>query len=69
MTQTNVDQQSPDGKDCQQYGEVDVVDDPLNEVQDDEYPSGLRLVAIVVALILSIFLVSKMGWNSAMAFH
>lgn len=36
----------------------DVVDDPLDNIEEHEYPSGFRLAAIVAALILSIFLVS-----------
>lgn len=32
--------------------------DPLDSIEESEYPSGLRLTAIIVALVLSIFLAS-----------
>lgn len=35
-------------------GEVD----PLSTIDDSEYPGGLRLAAIIAALVLSIFLAS-----------
>jgi hypothetical protein len=32
--------------------------DPLDTIEEHEYPSGLRLASIVTALVLSIFLAS-----------
>ncbi|KAI9649177.1 hypothetical protein NHQ30_001745 [Ciborinia camelliae] len=36
----------------------EIADDPLDNIEEHEYPGGLRLAAIVAALILSIFLAS-----------
>jgi hypothetical protein len=36
----------------------DEITEPLEHIEDSEYPEGLRLAAIVGALILSIFLAS-----------
>lgn len=37
----------------------EVAHDAVENIEEHEYPSGLRLAAIVAALVLSIFLVSR----------
>ena len=37
--------------------------DPADDIPDHEYPGTLRLTAIMVSLMLSIFLVSQSSWR------
>jgi hypothetical protein len=37
----------------------EVAHDPVDNIEEHEYPGGLRIAAIVAALVLSIFLVSR----------
>jgi hypothetical protein len=39
--------------------------DPLDSIEESEYPGGLKLTAIIIALVLSIFLASLDTVHSA----
>jgi hypothetical protein len=63
MAQT-VNQQPRDGAiPADQSHASEQENDPVDAIQEHEYPAGLRFVAIIIALVLSIFLVSWPRFN------